>query len=468
VVTFSHRDAGTPESTWAGAGVGDLAPLEAGTVPGSGERLIVVAAHPDDESLGAAGLIHTALRRGATVHVIVCTAGEASHPGSPTHTPARLAAVRRSEVDDALRILHAGAPHAGQLDWEHLGLPDGQLARHADAVESAIGGAVAEGTAAGTRGAPAPRTVLAAPYRSDAHTDHDAAGSAAARVAAAKGLGLLEFPIWYWHWATPRHDLQWRHWRTLPMDADTLRAKRAVLAAHRSQVAALSTAPGDEALLSPGFQEHFSRPAETFRWSPPGTRDSGSAARIFDDLYRRNPDPWDYLGSAYERRKRAVTLASLPREHYESAIEAGCSIGVLTGALAERCGRLLGIDASDVALDAARERLSTTGNVSLLRADLPAGWPALPPGSIDLVVISEIGYFLAREELDDLLRAAAAALRPGGQLLLCHWRHPIEGWELDGQEVHTAARSLGWRQLVSHREEDFLLEVLQAPGEDDA
>ncbi|WP_417215827.1 PIG-L family deacetylase [Arthrobacter sp.] len=463
MVTFSHDDAGTPESTWADAGIGQLPGLAAGVVPGDGERLIVLAAHPDDESLGAAGLIHSALHSGATVEVVICSAGEASHPRSPTYTPTQLAALRRGELDTALGRLREGAPDPRRLSWCHLGLPDGDLAANAGALDEALA-AVVDGPADGPSARPSTgRTVIAAPYRLDAHADHDAVGSAAARLATRKQLGLLEFPIWYWHWGTPERT-EWREWQTLRLDASAREAKRAALGAHRSQILPLSSAPGDEVLLSGAFQRHFLRPTETFRWTAPAPRDSTSAARIFDDLYRRRPDPWDYLGSAYEHRKRAVTLASLPRPRYDFAIEAGCSIGVLTSALAERCSHVLGIDASQVAIDAASDRVRLAENVGLLRADLPAGWPQQDPGTVDLVVLSEIGYFLSRDECRTLLDVVSRTLCPGGDLLLCHWLHPIDGWELDGSQVHDIARSLGWKRMVEHREEDFLLEVLRAPG----
>lgn len=467
MVSFSHHDAGTPEHEWAAAGAGRLPVLGPGVVPGAGERLVVVAAHPDDESLGAAGLVRAALRQGATVHVVVCTAGEASHPGSPTHTPEQLAELRTTELEVALGLLRDAAPDPAALSWEHLGLPDGALAEHRDDLEAALGRALDAPRWMEDPHSTATRTVLAAPYRFDGHTDHDTAGACAARAAARWHVGLLEFPIWYWHWATPRHG-QWTGWQTLPLDAEAQEAKQAVLGAHRSQTAALSAAPGDEVLLGAGFLEHFRRRVETFAWTPPRPRDSTSAAAVFDRLYRRNGDPWDYLGSSYERRKRAVTLASLPRGHYADAVEAGCSIGVLTAELAGRCSRLLGIDASRVALSAARTRLEDAGHVSLLRAQLPAGWPRIPGGSLDLVVLSEIGYFLGRNELRDLLHAAAHALAPGGDLLLCHWLHPIDGWELDGAQVHEMARELGWKNVVTHREEDFLLDVLRSPGGTDA
>jgi SAM-dependent methyltransferase len=226
----------------------------------------------------------------------------------------------------------------------------------------------------------------------------------------------------------------------------------------------LSTAAGDEVLLSETFQEHFDRGVEIFEWTPAGPAGSEHAEHIFDRLYRSDPDPWNYLSSWYERRKRAVTLAALPAERYGGALEVGCSIGVLTAELAERCDRLIAVDASGVALDQARSRLADVNNVELVQAQLPAGWPSSAAGGLDLVAISEIGYFLKGPELRELLRKVQKTVNPGGHLLLCHWLHPIDGWELDGEQVHAIAKeSTGWDVVALHRERDFLLEVLQAP-----
>lgn len=71
---------------------------------------------------------------------------------------------------------------------------------------------------------------------------------------------------------------------------------------------------------------------------------------------------------------------------------------------------------------------------------------------------------MAPAELARLWDRVEASLEPGGTLLLCHWRHPIEGWELDGDTVHTLARQrLGWRTSGLYQERDFVLEVLAAP-----
>ena len=74
-------------------------------------------------------------------------------------------------------------------------------------------------------------------------------------------------------------------------------------------------------------------------------------------LYRDGADPWSFETSAYEARKRAVTLASLPHGRYRRAFEPGCSIGTLTEQLADRCDRLLAADVSERAVARNRARL---------------------------------------------------------------------------------------------------------------
>ena len=342
---------------------------------------------------------------------------------------------------------------SGRLEWTFLGIPDGMVGQHADVLDAAFAKAL-EGHA---------QAVVAAPYRLDGHPDHEAVGRAAARSATAHRADLLEFPIWYWHWAGPEADPRWTAWRTVRLSAQDAAAKQLALAAHVSQTQPLSSAAGDEVLLSDTFQEHFDRGVEIFAWTPAGPAGSAHAEQIFDRLYRSDPDPWNYLSSWYERRKRAVTLAALPAERYGNALEVGCSIGVLTAELADRCDRLTAVDASGVALDQARRRLADFNNVELVQAQLPGGWPSAAD-DLNLVAISEIGYFLTGPELRELLRKVQETMSPGGHLLLCHWLHPIDGWELDGEQVHAIAKeATGWDVVALHRERDFLLEVLQAP-----
>ena len=176
----------------------------------------------------------------------------------------------------------------------------------------------------------------------------------------------------------------------------------------------------------------------------------------FEQLHADSDDPWD-VDSSYERRKRALTLASLPTEHYGRALEVGCSVGALAVDLAARCDHLLAVDASQNAVDLAVRRTAHLDHVDVRRARIPAEWP---DSRFDLVSISEVGYFLSPQELAEVIVLAHDALTDDGHLLLCHWRHEIVGWPLDGPDVHDAFLATGATVLVEHHEPDFSLHVL--------
>ncbi len=430
MVSFSHLTAGTAEGDWQLDGLTALDEV-------SERRLVVVAAHPDDETLGAGGLIADLAARGASIDVVVATAGEASHPRSTTVTPAELAGRRDGEVRAAVQAL---APSAR---LHLLGLPDGHLADHVPTLVSALTDLVEPGC------------LLVAPWRGDGHPDHEAAGRAAALASA--GTRLLEYPIWAWHWSAPDDPrLPWAQLRSWSIPAPALRRKATAMSRHASQLRALSDAPGDEALLDPALIAHFERSVEVFVEQP----DPQSMTRSdFEAFYAEGgEDPWGFTDRWYERRKRAVTLAALPRDRFGRAFEPGCSIGVLTELLAARCDDVLATDVSDTAVTRARARTKHLDQVRVEQGAVPAQWP---PGTFDLVVLSEVGYYCGPVDLDRLTRLAAASLAPDGVLVACHWRHRVEGYPLTGDQVHERLRAhSGLEVLAHHLEEDFVLDVL--------
>lgn len=177
----------------------------------------------------------------------------------------------------------------------------------------------------------------------------------------------------------------------------------------------------------------------------------------FDALFAADPDPWKFKQRWYEARKRALTLACLPRLRYASGFEPGCANGELSAALAERCDELLISDVSEAAVASARERLADQPHVSAVCAWLPDEWPER---SFDLIVLSEVAYYLGDAAIDVLASEASDSLRPGGDLVACHWRLPIEGCTLDGDAVHERlARALRKEPVWSLVDPDFRLEI---------
>ncbi len=161
-------------------------------------------------------------------------------------------------------------------------------------------------------------------------------------------------------------------------------------------------------------------------------------AAYFDGLYQADTDPWRFRTSDYEADKYAATLAALRRDHYDTTLEVGCSIGVFTSMLAPRCDRLLAIDGSRTALAAARTACAGQSAVRFEQRMIPGDFPA---GRFDLIVLSEVLYYLTAE---DLARAAAdcvAAQGAGGEMVVCHWLgetdYPLTG--LAATEAFVAA-----------------------------
>jgi SAM-dependent methyltransferase len=153
----------------------------------------------------------------------------------------------------------------------------------------------------------------------------------------------------------------------------------------------------------------------------------------FERLYHASPDPWGYSTNGYEQEKYAATLAALPKASHGLCLEIGCSIGVFTGLLAARCEHVVAIDFSLGALKLARRRLRGVRNVDLLRAGFPE---ETPPGSWDLIVCSEVLYYLQPRELDEAIEWIRSQLTYGASVLAVSWRGVGREEPLLGDEVH--------------------------------
>lgn len=182
------------------------------------------------------------------------------------------------------------------------------------------------------------------------------------------------------------------------------------------------------------------------------------SGEYFAQMYGGRDDPWQFRRRWYEHRKREVTLAALTRRRYRRAFEPGCSIGVLTQGLARRCDEVLAADVDPRAVELARETLAGHANVLVEQLQVPREWPS---GEFDLVVLSEVAYYLSPEDLDLLLERTVSCLEEGATVLACHWRHPVPDHPARGDDVH--ARLIARAELVpavSHVEEDFRLDLL--------
>ena len=421
MVSFDPHVAVTAPAEWESLTEWEAVPA----LGGLPAELVVFSAHPDDETLGAGGLIGRAARAGSTVRVVVATAD----------APERL-----DELESALDDLGV-APASDRV--LALGLPDGALKHHATALRARIA-EVLDRLPAARR---ADRLLLA-PWTGDRHGDHRTLGREVAAAARDRGERALLYPVWLWQWGTPG-DVPWSRVHDVALSDDERRGKRAALSRFASQ---LRTPANPGGVLEPGFVERAATGREILIAPPP------SADEHFERMHRERDDPWRVRTRWYERRRRAVLTASLPRERYGRAIELGCSVGETTAVLADRCDELLAVDGSAAAVETAAERLRDRPHVTVERMRVPADWP---PGTADLVVVSEVAYYLPEDEWDAVIHRIHGSLRPGGEVLLCHWTGDADDFAQSGASAHARFRERSrLSPVVVHRDAGFVLEVL--------
>ena len=187
---------------------------------------------------------------------------------------------------------------------------------------------------------------------------------------------------------------------------------------------------------------------------------SYSDPTYFDQLYARDPDPWQFASSGYERDKYAATLAALPPGRFARCFEVGCSIGVLTRSLAERCDALLGVDIAESALVQARDRCAGQPWATFQRMAVPAEWP---DGMFDLILHSEVLYYLGIPGLHEAARRTLASLSPGGTVVLVNWHGNTDGACTgdEAAELFIADAAPRLRPVVQQRAERYRLDVLR-------
>jgi hypothetical protein len=153
----------------------------------------------------------------------------------------------------------------------------------------------------------------------------------------------------------------------------------------------------------------------------------------FSEIYAANADPWHFETSPYEKEKYFASLEALPRPRYNRGFEIGGSIGVLTRMLGGRCHQLLSVDVSELAQERARTRCSDQPHIEFRIMQFPRERPIQ---TFDLIVLSEIGYYLCETDLLFARNWIVQSLEPGGHLLLVHWTPFVKDYPLTGDEVH--------------------------------
>ena len=189
---------------------------------------------------------------------------------------------------------------------------------------------------------------------------------------------------------------------------------------------------------------------------------------VFDRIYEADPDPWKFETSDYERSKYADTLAQLGDRQFEHGLELGCSIGVMTQALSERCRTLLAVDLAEAAIARASTRCAVqlgSGAVEFRRAVLPGEWD-WNDRRFDLILVSELLYFLSPADNAALAARCVAQARPGCVALLVNWTGPTDtpctGDEAAGLFADALAAG-GFRRSAPLVRDGYRLDLLERP-----
>lgn len=180
----------------------------------------------------------------------------------------------------------------------------------------------------------------------------------------------------------------------------------------------------------------------------------------FQRRFEANPDPWSFETSDYERRKRAATLAACEPAARGRVLELGAGNGVLAAELAASAMELVAVEAVPAAAQLARERLLALelNHAHVVQGLVPADVPA---GPFELIVASEILYYLDASAYAQTLAALPGWLASGGRLVAVHWRPTSEERPRSAEDVHRdLAAHAALRPLTDAHTPDYLLSVL--------
>lgn len=179
----------------------------------------------------------------------------------------------------------------------------------------------------------------------------------------------------------------------------------------------------------------------------------------FDRRFRVDPDPWRFETSDYERAKREATAGACGPLAGRTILELGAANGVLAARLAPAARALVAVEGAPAAAQLARERLAELPHARAVEGLIPE---AVPPGPYDVVVASEILYYLQPDAYASTLDALDHWLAPGGRLVAVHWRPTSEERPRSAEQVHADLAGLRFLELVETRDTaDYLLAILE-------
>ena len=404
----------------------------------SDQPFVVLAPHPDDEILGAAGLMIEAESRGLNFGVVILTDGGASHPDADASV---LSAKRRRETELGLNALLRRPVTTLFCD-----IPDSQLVRRvSDNPTLAKLEKFVQECGAKT---------LVVTDPADNHPDHKAAFGLGARLIASGACSQL---------TTMRigqrldGDALSLPFYELPLKGARKKKEKA-MAEHVSQSSSQNEFGQGFALTSemikPFLDEEHYRVARSA-----GEASSAIPASHFEMLFAQSDDPWGYCDLPYEQYRFDQTLKILKGQHFASGLELGCANGELTRRLAPLCKSLISIDHSMKAVECARAKVNDYPHIHLLCGSIPKD---TPEGKFDLIILSDMLYYLGFDGVAELMSQLKHRSNPGTRLVMANYLGPTDT-VLTGEMAAEMSIALltDWILVGQHRSDLLRIDLLE-------
>jgi SAM-dependent methyltransferase len=307
---------------------------------------------------------------------------------------------------------------------------------------------------------------LVLPWRRDPHPDHiatTAIGQLAIQYSTVT-ITTLEYPVWLWkNGAPPNYP---KPSEILPFRLNIRQVyatKWKATNCHQSQLGLLIHDSPYGFTLTAEILEDFKGDYEFF-FAEKQTRKPSLPKSYFDALYAESADPWNFKHSTYEQQKYHTTIQALSNKSFKNGLELGCSIGVLTRLLATQCDALLAVDISAIAIKQAQDNCRDLDQVRFKALDVNQRFPE---GKFDLIICSEICYYLDKEALQHLFKNITQTLTTGGTFVMVHWTGLVPDYPLTGDAVHEYFQAfirdntLNISEITAQRYEKYRLQVWQ-------
>ncbi|WP_231426138.1 bifunctional PIG-L family deacetylase/class I SAM-dependent methyltransferase [Pedobacter sp. Leaf250] len=412
---------------------------------------LILIPHPDDESLACAGFIAKLVEKGVHFKIILTTDGSRSHPNSKKFPAEKLTDLRKKELKQVIALLGLETDVLKCYDCLDSAMP----ARGEPGFDELV--AILANDLKSFK----PDLILV-PYELDPHRDHRATWqllmSALEKGTITRPI-IWEYPIWLYENAA-KSDLP-------HLKPDELRfvdvssyskLKQSCIEAHVSQTTKMIDDDPNGFILSSEMIANFTTGKEYFMERKKINPNATLSEDYFESLYTNSDDPWNFEKSEYERKKYEASLAAIPKLLYINALEIGCSIGIFTSLLGVYCKSLTAIDISKTALEKAKLRSLNSPHIKFKLGGIPGDFPN---ENFDLIVMSEVGYYLSMEDLLVTRNLIENQLNSDGILLLVHWTHFVVDYPISGDDVHECLKQSTLTHLEGSRSDDYRIDVFQ-------